>query len=844
MAFLKKISLLISFTLLAAIGIAQNITKPTAFIPNYTKHFTPHHLLVDYFEHVSKNSEQVILNEYGRTNQQRPLIYAIVSSEKNIKNIEQIRTQHIDRTGLENGIKNSDQSLAIVWLSYGVHGNEAGASESSIATIYDLVNSDNKEIQSWLENTVVIMDPCINPDGYSRYTHWNWNAGNKIPNPNALSYEHNEPWPGGRVNHYLFDLNRDWAWQTQVETRQRLDIYNEWMPHIHVDFHEQGHNAPYYFAPAAQPFHEHITDFQSDFQTEIGINHTKYFDENGWLYFTREIFDLFYPSYGDTYPTFNGSIGMTYEQGGHSRAGRAILMENGDTLKLIDRILHHKTTGLSTIETSSKNADRLNEQFEEYFSQAATNPVGKYKAFVIKNSNDKKKIKALCTFLDKHKIEYGRSTNKSINAFDYTTGKKGTVNISDDDLVISAYQPKSVLVQVLFEPESFLVDSLTYDITAWAMPYAYGLDAYAVPTKIDVSKKYEFEDYRLDIGSSKKPYAYVTEWKSLADARFAGALMKKNIQVRFATEPFETEGKKYAAGTILITRADNKTVDDLDKTIQSLAIDYQQTIYGIKSGYVTSGSDFGSDKMQLMKKPKIALISGEGTSPNSFGHIWYYLEQDLDYQLAVVPLDALSRTSLDGFNILIMPDGGYAGLNKNVLDKVKKWVSGGGRLIAIGSALSKLTDKEGFTLKKYATEEEKSAAKKAREKEALEKRFRHYENQEREAIVNYMPGAIYKLKIDNSHPLAFGLPDYYFSLKTSSRSFDILKNTWNVGYIDDNPRSIGFAGSKAKENAKNTAVFAVQKMGSGSVVYMVDNPLFRGFWYQGKFLFSNALFFQ
>jgi len=467
--YIKKavlsVVLLSSLTLAFAQG---KIKSPTEFLPTkWTKHFTPHHLQVDYFRHVADNSKQVVLQEYGRSYQKRPLVYAVVSAPKNMARIEEIRKNNLKRTGLLEGGANGKDEMAIVWLSFGVHGNEAGASESSIQTIYELTNSDNKEIQDWLKNTIVIIDPCINPDGNSRYTHWNWNVGDQIVNPLPLAREHDEPWPGGRVNHYLFDLNRDWAWQTQVETQQRLDVYQKWMPHLHVDFHEMFHNDHYYFAPAAQPFHDYITGWQAEFQKQVGLNHTKYFDEEGWLYFTREVFDLFYPSYGDTYPTFNGAIGMTYEQGGHSRAGRAIIRESGDTLTLQDRIDHHTTTALSTIEVSAKNASQLVKSFSQYFDDAVNNPPGNYRSFIVKSDNDPDKLEMLCQFLDKHQIRYGRTNaaQKGLKAFDYQTGKTTTTEISTDDLVISAYQPKSVLAQVLFEPEPLLPDSLTYDIT-------------------------------------------------------------------------------------------------------------------------------------------------------------------------------------------------------------------------------------------------------------------------------------------------------------------------------------------------------------------------------------------
>jgi len=534
--------------LVFSVGAQKKVPSPNEFLPfKLGSHFTPHHLLVDYFQQVAKNSPQVILKEYGRTNEMRPLVYAIISSPENIERIESIRLNNLKRTGLIEGTPDHSEKQAIVWLSYNVHGNEAGASESAMPTLYDLVDTKNKKIQEWLKNTIVIIDPCLNPDGYSRYSHWNWQVGNKMANPDPNSMEHEEPWPGGRVNHYLFDLNRDWAWQTQVETQQRLKIYQEWMPHIHVDYHEQGENEPYYFAPAAQPYHEYITDWQGDFQQDIGKNNAQHFDQQGWLYFTKEIFDLFYPSYGDTYPTFNGAIGMTYEQAGHGDAGRAILLENGDTLTLMDRIEHHKTTALSTIEVSSKNANQLVDEFAKYFESTAKQPVGEYKSFVIKAKGQIAKIKELLPLLDQHQIQYGQAKkgNQTLEGFHYISGQNTSVKIEEGDLIINAYQPKSVLTQVLFEPEPYLVDSLTYDITAWALPYAYGLDAYALKEKVSHNQRFQFKKYQAKKIKELKSYSYLAKWEGVSDARFLKSLLEQNVQVRVASEAFEKEGQFY-----------------------------------------------------------------------------------------------------------------------------------------------------------------------------------------------------------------------------------------------------------------------------------------------------------
>ena len=263
----------------------------------------------------------------------------------------------------------TEETPAIVWLSYNVHGNETSSSEASMLTLFALVDPANTQSKEWLKNTVVVIDPCLNPDGRERYINWYNSMIGTQYNPQVVAREHREPWPGGRSNHYNFDLNRDWVWQTQVESRQRLAQYNQWLPQVHVDFHEQSVNSPYYFAPAAEPYHEVLTKWQRDFQKTIGKNHAKYFDKNGWLYFTNERFDLLYPSYGDTYPVYSGSIGMTYEQGGIS-AGLGILTDEKDTLTLTDRALHHFTSGMSTVEIASMNASKLVKEFHTYFNDA------------------------------------------------------------------------------------------------------------------------------------------------------------------------------------------------------------------------------------------------------------------------------------------------------------------------------------------------------------------------------------------------------------------------------------------------------------------------------------------
>ena len=798
--------------------------------------FSRHHQVVDYFNHLSDNSDKVRVIEYGRTYEDRSLVLAFVSSSENIANLENIRIDNLKRAGIVEGTP--ETRIPIIWLSYNVHGNEASATEASIATIYELIRLGSDKAD-WLENAVVVIDPCINPDGRDRYVNFYRQNANQPYNPDPNALEHNEPWPGGRPNHYLFDLNRDWAWQTQIETQSRIKIYNSWLPQIHVDFHEQGFNSPYYFAPAAQPFHELITPFQRDFQVEIGKNHAKYFDENNWFYFTKQFFDLLYPSYGDTYPTYNGAIGMTYEQAGHGRAGLGIIKQEGDTLTLKDRITHHHTTGLSTIEISVKNSERLLTSFEDFFGDHSSL---RYKTFVLKNDGNHDKFRRLKSWLDVQGIEYGTTNVRSGKGYNYKSGRESGFSIDSDDLIISMDQPKARLAHILFEPKTKLVDSVTYDITAWGVPYAYGIPAYATQQLITVNKSDEAESFKPNNVPSKT-YAFVSKWNSLDDAKFLGALLKNDVKVRFTQKPMTYKGNSFDRGSLIITKRDNKSIDDFERKITALANEHERSIVPIQSGFMDSGPDVGSPDVRYIKRPKIALLGGQGSSSLAFGAAWHFMEQDLDYPVSVLGTDYFSNVDISEYDVLIMQSGSYSDFGEDEMEKIMDWVSSGGKLIAVERALNKLKDSDYSSLKSFVDDAEKESADARKEIRKENGRMVTYENQEREFIKGFAPGAVYKVKMDKTHPLAFGYDETYYTLKTGSNRVAFLDDN-NVGVLGDKRDLLsGFAGTYAKEDMANTLVFGTENKGNGQIVFIVDNPLFRSFWQNGKLLMANALFF-
>ncbi|SDW30752.1 M14 family metallopeptidase [Aequorivita viscosa] len=787
--------------------------------------FTRHADVVSYFEHVATNSGKVKYFDYGKTNERRRLTYAVISSEENIANLEKIRTDNLKNIGILDG--NASPEKTIAWLSYNVHGNEASSSEAAMNTIYKLLT----EHPDYLENVVVIMDPNVNPDGRDRYVNW-YNQVKASPfNTSQDATEHSEPWPGGRPNHYLFDLNRDWMWASQVETQQRLKIYNQWMPHLHVDFHEQFINNPYYFAPGAEPYHEMLTPWQREFQFTVGKNNAKHFDENGWLFFTRESFDLLYPSYGDTYPMFMGAIGMTYEQAGHGKAGLGIINDEDFELTLMDRMTHHTTSGLSTIEVASQNAAALNSNFKEFFR----NNNLKYKSFVLKGNADN--IKTLTEMLDRHEIKYGFSSGGTVKGFDYTNNKKGSID-ANGALVVSTNQPKGKMVEVLFEPHTELTTPLTYDITAWSLPYAYGLEAVASTTL--VSGNNGASEKKVSNAPTPSAAGYITKWSSLKDAEFLSELLKNDIKVRFSENELSFGGNEFGRGSLIITRSDNKLNPAFDKKVTEIANKMGRQLYASPTSFADKGTDFGSQYVHLIKNKKVAMLQGEGTSSLNYGTLWHFFETQLKYPITSINTKDISRIKWSDYDVLILPDGYYNSIiDETVFETLSNWIDKGGKLIAMGNAVSLFEGKEGFDLVKNGSEEDE------KKKDSIsEGNLIPYAQREMERTKDMITGSIYKISVDNTHPLAFGYGDTYYTLKLGSASYKFLEDGYNVGYIKGEPESVaGFSGEAAKASLKNSIVFAQAEKGKGSVVYMVDDVVFRSFWQNGKLFLANAVFF-
>ena len=808
---MKKVLFLLVLNLFTLQLLGQNNFTPQQFLGyNIGEQFTRQHRVVDYFFALEKafpNNIKVV--KTGQTYEKRDLLLCYIGTPENLKKLEEIRQKHLTQA--------PDEKLAIVWLSYNVHGNESSGTEAAMQTAYRLLTDKI----GYLENTVVIMDPCLNPDGRDRYVNFYYQYGANPIDMQRFSASHNETWPGGRPNHYLFDLNRDWAWMTQIESAVRMQQYNLWLPHVHVDFHEQGINEPYYFPPAAEPYHEVITNWQREFQQEIGKNHAGYFDKAGWLYFSKEIFDLLYPSYGDTYPTYSGSIGMTYEQGGSGRAGLAVITQVGDTLRLSDRVAHHVTTGLSTVETSARNADKLVAEYQKFRKQKDF----KYDSYVIKGSNNQ--IAPLLSLLCKNNIDWQMVSTSTqalpAKGFHFKTGAQEAFKLEIGDILVSTQQEKGTLVSVLFEPRTKLSDSLTYDITAWSMPYAYGLDAYAVEGQLKATPYVATGERKSDFVATEGFMGYAVRWETMQTARFLNAVQQAGLKVYFHEKGFKLNGQTYAPGTLLLLAGENKR-PDFHKVINDYAARYQVDIKGLLTGMADAGPDFGSSSVKMVPNPKVGILAGDSFSSLNVGEIWHFFEQQLNKPAHLIFEDDLNG-ALSSLDVLFVPEGGFDIAGNSALTK---WVREGGTLIVTGGAVDALADQEGFGLKR----KEGSAGSSAPVS---------YGNQERDQISDNIIGAIYPCVLDNSNPMAFGY-NFYYTLRQGASVYELEGKP--VFELEKNAQAVnGFVGARVKKQQSEADIAGTVQYGRGTIVYLIDNPLFRGFWESGKLMVVNSIYF-
>ncbi len=817
-------------------GVSYNSAIPTPKDIIYHEvgaYHVTHDRLVQYMKSIATAAPgRVKLETMGFTYEDRPQVLLIITSPKNHQRLEAIRQQHVKLTDpTQSANLDVNDMPIVVWIGHSIHGNEPSGANAALVGAYHLAAAQGKEIDDLLDNTVILYDPSFNPDGLQRFSTWanQHKSKNLVSDPS--SREFNEVWPGGRFNHYWFDLNRDWLPAVHNESKNRLEWFHKWKPNILTDHHEQGSSSTFFFQPGVPSRVNPLTPATNqELTAKLGKYHAEYLDKIGTLYFTKEAYDDFYYGKGSTYPDVNGAIGILFEQA--SSRGHLQETDNG-LLSFPSTIRNQFTTELSTLEGARVlRKDFLNWQREFYQSAMKEAAVATNKAYVYGSKDDKTTVATFTEMLLRHQIQvYELDKNISNGGNNFSAG---------NSFVVPLGQPQERLIKAIFEKTSAYVDSIFYDITAWTMPLAFGLP-YATLTASDMSavslnKLVTTSNYPKGNVTAKSDYAYVLEWTDFNAPRALYQLQKAGIIVKLAQSKFTintgSQNKAFGYGSILIpVTMQNKSSEELYQVLQKIAVDDQVKFEAVQTGYATAGSDLGSRNFALIEQPKIAMIVGSGANATDAGEVWYLLDQRFNIPSSHIEQSSFNRIDMSKYNTIIMVGGSYREMNK---EKLKSWVQAGGVLILTEEAVRWAVEAgiSQVTLKKTGNvaDSTKNAS---------------YADLQEIYGAQSMSGAIFGADVDLTHPLAYGYNTKVVSLFKANNVFmEKGKNPFATPFTyGKQALQSGWISEQNKNNIKNTAAVVVNALGSGKVINIADNPNFRAFWLGGSKLFMNAIFF-
>ena len=774
---------------------------------------TRHDRIVAYLKELDRLSDKVSFEIIGETFERRAQVVAIFSSPENHKNIEQIRLQHLSNQ--TNGTNN--KVPLVIHLAYNVHGNEPSSSEAALLTAYYLTASQSEQTKEWLNNMIITLDPVINPDGRDRHTHWaNMHKGTPpVADPNDR--EHNEIWPGGRFNHYWFDLNRDWFLGTFPETRNRINFFHKWRPYVQTDHHEMGTNSTFYFDPGKESSNNPIVPdyLYKNIYPKFGEYFTKATNSIGSMYFTKEAFDKLYPGYGSSYINFYGGAGFLFEQGssrGHVQETTTIPITFGFTIR------NQFTASLATITASLAEKESLIEMRKQFYltaKQQATNSI--IKGYSFGDAKDFNRTKAFIDLLLLHKIDIYKVPNST-------------------DYFVPTAQDNYIMVKSIFENQITYKDSTFYDASTWSLIHAYGLPFTEVKTSMALSEKINVPLVLNNAPIVKSNYAYLVSNTDYNIHQFIYALQSEGVFVQTATRTFSTningENKNFGYGSIIISVQQQKVdADILYNIISKASVAANIKVHTVSTGFSNSGIDLGSNYIKTLKKPEAAMIIGNGVAASEAGEIWHLLDQRLHMPITKIDILNFSRVRLERYNTLVMVSGAYNFLDKNSVDKIKAWVQNGNTLITIKSGAD-WAIKNGFTKFKLAVD---SSTTKGR---------LDYDKASDMEGAKALGGSIFSIDLDTTHPIGYGFSKRKVSVyKNNSTFFQNSTSAYNtIAQYTNTPLVGGYLHPNSLKMIKNSPSILVGAEGSGRVILFADEPNFRGTWYGTNKLFLNALF--
>lgn len=788
-----------------------------------------HDRLVNYMMALDKASDRITLEVTGYTHEARPILLLTITSPKNHQNIESIRQQHIQLSDpSKSGSLPVAEMPAVFFIGHSIHGNEASGANAALLTAYYLAAAQGNEIENYLAHTIILFDPSFNPDGLQRFSSWVNSRKSKLVNADPNDTEHNEAWPGGRFNHYWFDLNRDWLVAQHPESQARVKKFHYWKPNVLTDHHEMGTNATFFFQPGVPSrMHPLTPEKNLELTKKIGTYHAKALDEIGSLYYTQEGYDDFYYGKGSTFPDVQGAIGILFEQA--SSRGHAQESVNG-VLQFPFTIRNQFTTALSTLKAVNEMRVELLEYQRDFYKNASAEAAKDLtKALVIGSSKDKMKSFLFAEMAARQNIDiYKLVSTQTIGGKNFEP---------ESSYVIPLNQPQYRLIKSIFEKRTQFKDSLFYDISSWTLPLAFGLDYEELKALPGLGEK--ITELKSPEGKwiGKGDYAYVIEPHGYYVPRATYRLLSKSIRVKVATDPFFSNGKKFDRGSLLIS------IDHQEKLPDQLAVYMKEImekdgldVYALSTGLDYQGVSLGSPSFLALKKPEIAMLVDAGISATDAGEIWHTLDTRYQIPVTLLPISVFNTTNLNRYNTLIVPEGSYTTITEATKEKLKAWTQAGGLVIGFESAVNWFN---ASGLGKFELKKEEEAVKKDPAK------AKPYADIDENKGAQETSGAIFEADADLTNPLLFGFTSSKIALFKPNNIF-LQKATGayaNPLTYGNSPLLSGYISKPNYAKLKNSSCLGVSALGRGRVIGFTENLSFRAFWFGTNKIIMNAIFY-
>ncbi len=788
-------------------------------------HWQPEHI-AHYMRVLAETSPRVKIEEYAHSHEQRPLQMLTISAPANLARTDALLDE---RAAVRQG---EQAKTLVVWLGYGVHGNEASASNAAVLVAYYLAASRDPFVTDLLANSIVLLDPVYNPDGLARFTQWVNSFHTPPANADPQHYEHREAWPGGRTNHFWFDLNRDWLPAQHPESQGRLTLFHRWLPHVLTDVHEMGGHSTYFFQPGIASRNNPLTPARNyEFTRDLAEHHSHALDEIGSLYYTGESFDDFYIGKGSTYPDVNGSVGILFEQG--SARGHARETDNG-VITFPFAIRNQITTSLSTLRGAQAKRDELIRYQADFFNSARAEARSFAAAAVVfGQEGDRGRLRHMLELLLRHKIEVRPlQRDASIGGRSFKAGAAYAVNYN---------QPQHRLVRSLFERRTQFQDSLFYDVSAWTIPLAFGVPAVDISggqaaglslgANIDSLPAVEPGDFEAGA------FAYAFSWKEFYSARVLTELLQADVHVRFASGSINAAaegGNVTLSGPHVIVPV--AAQEDKRAQIERILADAAQregiAMASIGGGLSGAGPDLGSPSLHTVKLPRIGLLVGDGIYGPSAGAVWHLLEHRIGLQVSLLDIRDLNRLDLQRYTDLILTAGWYSSVDSTDIEALQRWIHGGGQLTAMEEGVAWLANNHVVNIK-------------LRDKTARDSTRRAYGNIFADRGAQNVGGVIVSASVDQSHPLAFGInSDSIAFMRTTDAFIELPSNRYAVPFVySQKPVLSGYLSAENQKLLAGSAAVLAQGVGRGRVIMLADHPAFRAKWFGASRILFNALFF-